>query len=422
MAMNLQKLKDAASAARNEMESIAAQIVDLTDKDQVDEALKLQDKLTKAKADAKAANDLYLSVVDVALAGNSDENGTRFVPTASNRQEPKDITEMRASKEYGDKFWDAFRNGVTPTTIKNGQHSGEKFGILMDSISETGGSPVGEDGGFLNPVDFDNKIIELMRKYVDLSQYCSDEPVTAYSGWRVIEQFAASLPLTDMVELAVLDDGDEGESPKFNKIEYTLADKGDFLRVSNSQMQDTPVSLMTYLAKWFSKKLILTRNALILAKINAISATDVAAAKDSLKAIKTVLNKTLDPAFSASANIYTNASGLDVLDSLVDGTGRPMLQPNPTNATQLMFKSRPIIHLSDAHWANVTSPATRARIAIGDLEEFLLHFHRPMFEFASTNIGGSAWRSNSSEVRGIARLDVETADSGACALLTTALS
>lgn len=422
MAMNLQKLKDAASAARTKMEGIAAQIVDLTDKDQVDEALKLQDSLTKAKADAKAANDLYLSVVDVALAGNDDENGSHFVPASNSRQEPKDITEMRASKEYADKFWDAFRSGVTPKTIKDGQHSGEKYGILMDSISETGGSPVGEDGGFLNPVDFDNKIKELMRKYVDLSQYCSDEPVTSYSGWRVIEQFAAAQPLTAMVELAVLEDSDEGESPKFNKIDYTLVDRGDFLRVSNSQMQDTPVSLMAYLAKWFSKKLILTRNALILAKINAISATDITAAKDLFKGMKTVLNKTLDPAFSASAGIFTNQSGLDTLDSLVDGTGRPLLQPNPTNATQLMFKSRPIVVLSDAHWANQTSPTTRARVAIGDLEEFLMHFYRPMFEFASTNIGGSSWRSNSTEVRGIARMDVETADSGACALLTTALS
>jgi len=412
---NLQKIKDAASAATAEVTRIAVQINDLYDKGQIEDALKLKESLETAKAEAKSQNELYASMVDAALAeGNG--SGEKFVP-AHGKKETFENKDRRASKEYADKFWDAFRNGVTPATVKDGRHSGEKYGILMDSISETGGSPVGEDGGFLNPVDFDNMIIELKRQYVDLGDYVNKEAVVAYSGWRVVEQFAAALPLTAMTELAVLTDGDEGESPKFNKVEYTLVDRGDFLRVSNAQLQDTPVSLMTYLAKWFSKKLVLTHNSLILTLINAISATAVTDNKTTLAAIKTMLNKTLDPAFSASAGIFTNQSGLDILDSLVDGTGRPLMQPDPTNATKFQIKGRPVVFLSDAHWANLTA-ATRSRIAIGDLASYATLFERSMFEFATTNVGGSAWRSNSTEVRGIARMDVEEVDTGACGLLT----
>jgi HK97 family phage major capsid protein len=265
-------------------------------------------------------------------------------------------------------------------------------------------------------VEFDNQIHELMREYVDLAQFVNVEDVVAYTGWRVIETLAAALPLTPMVELAVLDDGDEGEGPTFTKVDYTIVDYGDFLRVSNDQLSDTPVNLMAYLGRWFAKKVVLTNNYYILAKINAISPTSITDPALSLAGIKSALNKTLDPAFSASARVFTNQTGLDILDQLDDGTGRPLLQPDPSNATEFRVKGRPVVILSDAHWLNVATP-TRARVAIGDGREFVTLFRRAAFEFASTNVGGSAWRSNSTEVRGIARLDVETVDAGAMCLL-----
>ncbi len=256
-----------------------------------------------------------------------------------------------------------------------------------------------------------------MRKYVDLGEQVNTEDVSTLTGWRVIEQFAAALPLTKVTtELTVKADGDEGESPKFNKVEWSLDEYFDFLRVGNSLMQDTPANIMNYLSKWFSKKVILTNNSLILTLINAISGTAVADPADLLTYIKTTLNKTLDPAFSASASIITNQSGLDLMDQLEDGVGRPLLQPDPSSPTSFRVKGRPVVHLSDAHWPNMTSPA-RARIAIGDGKEYATLFRRPGYEFASTNIGGSAWRSNSSEVRGIARLDAQELDTGALTVL-----
>jgi HK97 family phage major capsid protein len=136
--------------------------------------------------------------------------------------------------------------------------------------------------------------------------------------------------------------------------------------------------------------------------------------------IKTALNKDLDPAISALSKIYCNQSAYDKLDQLVDGTGRAMLQPDPTNATRMMYKGREIVMLSDGHWANLSGPS-RARIAIGSMEEFLGFFNREGFEFATTDVGGSSWRSYSSEVRGIMRCDFEVTDSAAMKLLTIAL-
>jgi len=418
--MNLKALFDQvqkADAARN---LIAREIVRLNDEDKFDEALALQDKLDAAKKEYADANRLYLSMLEVANDGTS-QNAQRFVPLGG-QPEPEEVKDLRASPQYMSQWMQAFRNGVTPKTVKGGQHNAENYPLLVNALTEGGGSPAGEDGGFLNPVDFDNKIRELMRKYVDLALYFNVEEVTTLTGWRVIEQFAAALPLTETTtELEVKADNAEGESPKFNKVDYSLREFSDFLRVGNNLMQDTPINLINYLAKWFSKKLILTNNSLILTIVNAISPTAVADPADLLTSIKTVLNKTLDPAFSASASIFTNQSGLNILDQLEDGVGRPLLQPDPSSPTAFRVKGRPVVHLSDAHWANLTGP-TLSRIAIGDGAERATLFRRAAFEFASTNIGGSAWRSNSTEVRGIARLDCEALDTGAMTLLTVPVS
>lgn len=410
--MNLKNLYDRVMKANAERNRIASEIVRLNDEDKFDEALGLQKSLESAKVEYESANSLYLSV----LATTSGEDpAQRFTPMGSSGAETQEIKDLRASPQYMQQWLSAFRLGATPKSVKGGQHNAEQFPLLINALTETGGTPAGEDGGFLNPVDFDNKIHELMRKYVDLADYVNVEDVTTLTGWRVIEQFAAALPLTksttEMEERTV-----EGESPKFNKVDYSLDEYRDFLPVSNTLLQDTPIVIMSYLSKWFSKKVILTHNSLVLTLLNAITGTAVTDYTKLLSEIKSVLNKTLDPAFSASASILTNQSGFDLLDQLEDGTGRPLLQPDPTNVTQFRIKGRPLVFLSDAHWPNMTSPA-RARIAIGDGREYMTIFRRAGFEFSSTNVGGKAWRSNSTEVRGIARFDAQELDAGAMTVL-----
>lgn len=416
--MNLKGMYDKvlkAAAARN---LIAQDIVRLNDEDKFDEALALQPKLEAANKEYSDANSLYLAVLASTTEGDGQTPAQRFVP-AGGQALAQEITELRASPEYLSEWVSAFRNGVTPKTIANGLHSADRYARLVNALTETGGSPAGEDGGFLDPISFDNRIHELMREYVDLGNYVNVEDVTTLTGWRVIEQFAAALPLTKVTtELEVRTA--EGEQPKFNKVDFTLEEYFDFLRVGNSLMQDTPINIMNYLARWFSRKVILTDNSLVLTLVNAISPTAVTDYKILLSKIKTTLNKTLDPAFSALASVFTNQDGLDVLDQLDDGTGRPLLQPDPSSPTAFRVKGRPVVVLSNAHWPDLTGPS-RARIAIGSGQEYMTIFRRNAFEFASTNVGGDAWRSNSTEVRGIARLDSAELDTGAMALLVVTL-
>jgi len=418
MTVNLKPMYDRVMKANAERNRIASEIVRLNDEDKFDEALKLQESLDKAVAEYEGANKLYLSTLAATNNGGADP-AQRFTPLGgSQSQQQPQAENLRATPEYRDEWFNAFRNGVTPKNVSQNGGS-ERFGRLLNALTETGGSPAGSEGGFLNPVDFDGKIIELMRQYVDLANYVNVEETTTLTGWRVIEQFAAALPLTkSTVEME--ERTDEGESPLFNKIDFALEEYRDFLPVSNTFMADTPINIMNYLAGWFGKKLILTNNSLVLALLNAITGTAVTDATKTLDAIKTALNKTLDPIFSATASILTNQSGLEVLDQLKDGDGRPLLQPDPSSPTAFRAKGRPVVVLSDAHWPNMTS-TTRTRIAIGDGRSYMTIFRRAGYEFSSTNIGGKAWRSNSTEVRGIARLDSAEMDTGAMAVLKVTL-
>jgi HK97 family phage major capsid protein len=264
------------------------------------------------------------------------------------------------------------------------------------------------------PVDFDNMIHEITRQFLDMAGFVNVEEVRAYSGWRAVEVAAAALPFALMTEN---DDMAEAEDPTFKKVEYTIKDYGGYIPVTNDLLSDTPVSIMSYLSKWMGKKVVLTNNSLILAIINALTPVAVTDSKKLMTALKTALNKTLDPDISVGSNIFCNQTGFDLLDQLLDGTGRPLLQPDPTNATQMLFKGRKVALLSDRLWPNLSDGGDFTRIGVGDGRELMTFFRRAGFEMDATTIGGSAWRKNNTEVRGIMRADVKVVDTAAMSLL-----
>ncbi|WP_392391795.1 phage major capsid protein, partial [Priestia megaterium] len=71
---------------------------------------------------------------------------------------------------------------------------------------------------------------------------------------------------------------------------------------------------MTYVAKWFVKKSVATRNALILKILDDLKKVEFKGLDD----IKKTLNVTLDTAISAGAIIMTNQDGFKYLDQLKD--------------------------------------------------------------------------------------------------------
>ena len=343
---------------------------------------------------------------------NSQQAG--LAPVAPTSAEPKSRKEMRASNEYARAFAYALRHGVNP---RNGRGN-ENVKILYDAMTEGGGDPVGTDGGFLVPIDIDNTIRELRRELNPLAPLFTEETVTAPTGWRVIDTApTAAMPSID--EMGTV--ANNADQPAFAKVTYALTKYGLRIPLSNELLSDEVANLMGYLGRWFAKKLVLTENSLLIAALQTLSPAALTSGSVTPDgAIKSILNKTLDPAISNAAVILTNQSGFDALDQLVDDTGRGLLQPDATNGTLMRIFGRTVVKVSDAVLAN-TDTNSKAPFFIGDFREFATLFRKDGFEVASTDIGGDAWAKDSTEVRGIVRLGVTKFDTAAAVYRKLAL-
>ena len=321
-----------------------------------------------------------------------------------NTQESRSSREMRASNEYARAFCYALRNGISR---RNGRGN-ENVKILYDAMTEGGGDPAGEDGGFLVPIDIDNRIHELKRELNPLTPLFSEENVTAPTGWRVIDT-APSSPMPAIDEMGTV--ANNSDQPVFGKVTYSLTKYGLRIPISNELMRDEAANLMAYLSRWFAKKLVLTENSLLITALKTLDASALTTGSITPDAaIKTILNKALDPAISLSSVIITNQDGFDALDQLVDEMGRGLLQPDPTNATLKRLYGRRVVSVSNAQLPNTSN---KPEFFIGDFREFATMFRRDAMEVASTDIGGNAWATDSTEVRGIARLCATKFDASA---------
>lgn len=332
-----------------------------------------------------------------------------LTPVADTPEQPRELRDMLRSNEYARAFAYAIQNGIGR---KNGRGN-EKVKILFDALTEGGGNPVGTDGGFLVPEDIDHTILEVKRSLDPLSALFNEETVTAPTGWRVTDT-APDTGLVDVDEMGQIDDDDD--QPAFVKVPYSCSKKALILPVSNELASDNVANLFAYLGRWFAKKLVITENIMLITALRTLTAVSIAT--DPLKGIKQALNKGLDPAISAGANVIMNVDAFDVLDQLMDGNERPLLQPDPVNATIMRIKGRPIHSVSRRTLANVTtgsgaSAVTTSDLFIGDGKEFATLFRCGAFELSSTDIGGDAWRTDSTELRGITRLGVSKFDAEA---------
>ena len=165
--------------------------------------------------------------------------------------------------------------------------------------------------------------------------------------------------------------------------------------VPNDLLKDSDQNIIAYLMKWIGKKSVVTRNSLILAILQAGAAT---AFGSDYKKIKKALNVTLDPMIAANAVIVTNQDGFQFLDTLEDGTGKPILQVDITQPTQRLFAGKVVHVVANSALATTGTSTKLAPIFVGDIAEGIVMFERQGHEIASTNIGGTAFRKDRTEL------------------------
>lgn len=278
---------------------------------------------------------------------------------------------------------------------------------IVNSMKE--GTPA--DGGLTVPQDISTKIKELRRSEDALENLVNVETVTTLSGSRVIEKQADQVPFDNVDEEAQFPDV---STPQFENISYKVKKKGGILKVSRELLQDTAENIIGYLRKWIAKKAKATRNALILAKVNEITnGKEVAIA--GIDDLKKIFNITLDPAIAVSSKVVTNQSGFNWLDTLKDLDGKYVLQPNPTQATQmLLFGKYPVVKVSDKVLENGgTELAPKYPIICGDLAEAITLFDREVLSIELSTEAGDLWSKDQTGIKVRERLDVQAVDTEA---------
>lgn len=262
----------------------------------------------------------------------------------------------------------------------------------------------GADGGYLVPQEISTQINEIKRQYKSMKELVGVQKTNTKSGSIVFEDLSGISDLADLTEVNAITE----QQPKFKSVSYSIKDYGALLPISNTLIQDEDADLFGYIGRWFAKKAIRTENKKIFETMKTGKTSKTIA---DWKALKSVINKELDPLVSANAVIVTNQDGFDYLDNALDNHGRPVLQPNPINPTEMRFMGRPVHVFSNAELPSTGTTNKKAPIFIGALEEGIRFIDRGVYEMKASSEFG--FDKNVTYVRCIERFDVVQADADA---------
>lgn len=301
--------------------------------------------------------------------------------------------EVDGKNEYRDAFLNVVRGKATHDDFQK-----------VENAAMTEGVP--EDGGYIVPQDIQTRINEFKRALDNLETHVRIEPVNTLTGSRVIEKLSDMTPFVDIEEMV---DIAEMDNPKFETIKYAVTARGGILPVSNTLLQDTDQNLMNYLSNWIAKKSVVTRNKLITDLLDKLSKTEFKDIKD----LKKAKNVTLDPALVTGAKWIMNQDAYNFFDTLDDGNGRPLLQPDPTSGTGKLLLGLPVVIVSNRTLKTTGTTTKKAPCLLGNFKEGIVLFDRQKYEVKTTDVGGKAFYRNSTDIRVIEREDLKLFDEDA---------
>jgi HK97 family phage major capsid protein len=269
----------------------------------------------------------------------------------------------------------------------------------------------GADGGYTVPEDILTKVNEYKQERFSLATLIDRETVTTKSGRRTYKKRSQHKGFTQVGENGKITKVD---APQFEVMTYNIKKYGGYMPVTNELLEDSDANIADTMIGWLGEEDIATENAQILAKINTKAATPLSSLKD----IKKAVNVTL-AAFAGTVKIVTNSDGLQYLDTLEDGNGRPLLSPDPVKPME-MYLSVGARRIPVVVVPNAVLPSSEAGVIpfiIGDLFAFLKQFDRKQITLLQSNLAAvgdlNAFEQDLTLIRALTRKDWQIKDSEA---------
>lgn len=253
----------------------------------------------------------------------------------------------------------------------------EEKGMLLPNDT----NPDGEHGeGYILPQDIRTQINSLLRDFRSMRGIIGSIYTKALTGSLVIDDVSNTAGLT------AFEDGKElpeSEAPNFKRAAFSQKEYGAIIPLSNVLIEMTDADLISYISAHFARKAVITENTKI---IDALKKGKTAKALSGYAALKSSINKDLDPASLFGTVIVTNQTGFDLLDSQLDANGRPILQPDPTQPTRRVFMGYPVEVYSNAQLADEADGS--APIFYGNLQQAAKFVESGYYKFATSDHAG----------------------------------
>lgn len=376
----------------NQINAKKAEAKKLANENKIEEAKAAKEELINLQAKFDVLYDLDAEEENQ-IKDNIENDNATIISGAVNK-----------GKEVANSFVNAIKAGLTKTPVAE-----KDMQILKNSMKE--GTEA--DGGLTVPQDIQTSIKELRRSQDALENLVNVEIVSTETGTRVIEKAADQTPFDNVEEEAEFQDV---STPQFAKISYKIKKKGGILKVTRELLQDTAENILGYLKRWIAKKSKATRNALIVKKIDEITASKEVAIKD-LDGLKDIFNVKLDPSIAITSGVLTNQNGFNWLDKLKYSDGKYVLQPDPTNASkQLLFGAYPVNVVSNKVLKSKgvgdsgEETAWKHPFICGDLKEAITIFDRENMTIEISTEAGDLWSKDQTGIKVRERLDIQTVD------------
>lgn len=276
-------------------------------------------------------------------------------------------------------------------------------GKYQNATTSTTGDVAG-NGGLTIPQDIQTAIHTLVRQYDSLQEYVNVEKVSTLSGSRVFEKLSDITPLAELDEEgAVIGNLDD---PQLSVVKYLIKRYAGISTVTNSLLKDTAENIMAWLSSWIAKKVVVTRNAKIIAQLSALPKKPTLAKWDDIKDMV----GSLDPALQTTSIFLTNQSGFTALSKVKNAIGEYLMEDDVKSPTGKSIEGYAVKVVADKWLPKVGSAMP---LYFGDLKQAITLFDRENMELLATNIGGGAFETDTNKVRVIDRFDVQPTDTDA---------
>ena len=268
-----------------------------------------------------------------------------------------------------------------------------------------------KDGGYTVPEDIATQVKNYREAFFDMSKFVTVEPVSTKSGSRTYQKKAVVTGFQLVGEGQAIPGLAQ---PEFERVNYSIKKYAGTIPVSRELLNDTDANLVRIIMRWFGRNSAMTRNNLIFRILQAKQQTEIGGMND----LRTAINVTLGSVYKPTSAIYVNDDALNYIDGLVDGQGRPFLNPDPTAPAQMRFRVGanviPIVPIPNAFLPTVEGVAP---IIIGDLKEAITLFDREQLSIDRSDVAATtafnAFEQVGTIFRGIERMDTVEVDSDA---------